>query len=275
MRRARPRPGCGSAVPSLLELQRSFGTALVDAGQPERIVPLVRGEPRIAVERLAVYRGNVAGNTARALANAYPIVRKILGEEFFDGLAREYARAHPSTSGDLNDYGSQLAEFVAGFAHTQDLPYLPDVARMEWLAHRAYYAADAAPLDPARLAAVPEADYAKLRPVLAPACGLLASRWPLARIWTVHQGDYAGAFEGDLDSGPDRILVHRPRWRAIVEPIRPGEYRFLGCALGGDSLGHALAAALAEDPEFDLPAALARWVAAGVIVDLSGRDFMG
>jgi len=259
-------------VPSLLELQRALGTALADDSQSERVVPLVRGEPRTALERLAVYRGNVAGNSAKALANTYPVVRKIVGEEFFDGLAREYARAHPATSGDLNEYGWQLAEFVAAFAHTRDLAYLPDVARMEWLAHRAYYAADAAPLDPARLAAVPEADYAELCPVLAPACALLASPWPLAHIWTVHQDDYAGEFAVDLDSGPDRILIHRPRWRVVVASLAPEEYRFLGCALEGDPLGHALAAALAEDLGFDLPAALARWVAAGVIVDLARRD---
>lgn len=262
-------------MPSLLELQRSLGTALADGSQSERIVPLVRGEPRTALERLAVYRGNVTGSSAKALANAYPVVRAIVGEEFFDGLAREYARAHPATSGDLNEYGGQLAEFVAAFVHTQDLPYLPDVARMEWVAHRAYYAADAAPLDPARLAAVPEADYAELRPTLAPACALFASPWPLARIWTVHQDDYAGEFEVDLDSGPDRILIHRPRWRAVVQSLALGEYRFLGCALEGEPLGHALAAALAEDPAFDLPAALARWVAAGVIVDLARRDPQG
>jgi hypothetical protein len=234
-------------MPSLLEFQTGYAGALLgQAGSPG----------------LAVYRGNAFGNWAQALAGAYPIVRKIVGEEFFEGLAREYARAYPSASGDLNEYGAGLAEFVAASAHTQDLPYLPDVARMEWLAHRAYYAANATPFDPTKISnSNPEA----LRPRLAPACALLASDWPLARIWTVHQDDYEGEIDVDLGSGPDRILVHRPRWRAQVRSLAPGDYRFLELVRQGKTLGEALEAAVAEDASFDPSLALAGWVDAGVI----------
>src|SRR5687767_8407646 len=173
---------------------------------------------RTGAAGLAVYRGNAFGNWAQALAGAYPIVRKIVGEEFFEGLARAYARAHPSASGDLNEYGAALAEFVAVFPHTQDLPYLPDVARMEWLAHRAYYAADAKPFD---VTGISHSNPQALRPRLAPASALLASDWPLARIWVVHQDDYAGEVAVDLRSGPNRILVHRPRWRVQVRALAP------------------------------------------------------
>jgi hypothetical protein len=211
-----------------------------------------------AARGMTVYRANVFGNWSQALAGAYPIVRKIVGEEFFEGMTREYARAHPSTSGDLNEYGAQLAEFVTGFPHTQDLPYLPDVARMEWLAHRAYYAADPGPLE---LGAVD--GHSRLR--LTPACALLASGWPLGRIWTVHQDDYEGEIDVDLASGPDRILVHRPRWRCLVRSLASGDYRFLLSAARGEALGDALEAATAEDRDFQPSLALAGWVDAGVI----------
>ena len=100
---------------------------------------------------------------------------------------------------------------------------------------------------------------------LARSCALLASDWPLARIWTVHQDDYEGEIEVDLRAGPDRILVHRPRWRVQVRSPTPGEHRFLDCARQGKPLGEALEAALAEDDSFDPPLALARWVDAGAI----------
>lgn len=230
-------------MPSLFEAQARFAGALLGSAGPPG---------------LAVYRGNAFGNWAQALESAYPIVRKIVGEEFFAALAREYAREHPSASGDLNEYGAQLGEFVAAFPHTQDLPYLPDVARMEWLAHRAYYAADAEPFS---LEAVSESS----RLALTPPCALLASEWPLARIWTVHQGDYEGEIAVDLTAGPDRVLVHRPRWRAQVRALAPGDYRFLDRAWQGTALGEALEAAVAEDPGFDPSLALAGWVDAGVI----------
>lgn len=207
---------------------------------------------------MAAYRANVFGNWEQALACAYPIVRKIVGEEFFRGLAHRYARAHPSASGDLNEYGLELARFVGTFEYTRDLPYLPDVARMEWLAHRAYYAEDPAAFDLHRFQ-----EPFRLR--LTPPCALIASDWPLERIWTVHQDDYEGEIDVDLGAGPDRVLVHRPRWRAQVRALAPGDYRFLGMIHEGAALDQALETALAEDAGFDASLALARWIDARVI----------
>jgi len=260
-------------MPALRELQHGLGAAIADAAQAAAAAPLFRIAPDRLSARLAVYRGNAYGNWINALAGAYPIVRRIVGAEFFEATARAYARACPSTSGDLNEYGAALPEFLAAFPHTQDLPYLPDVAAMEWLAHRAYYAADAAPFDPARLAGVPPQRWAALRLALAPACALLASDWPLARLWTVHQDDYRGPIDVDLAAGPDRVLVHRPRWRADVWSIGCGDYRFLAEARNGATLGDALEAAAGEaDAGFDPARALARWFEAGVVVDLAERE---
>jgi uncharacterized protein len=250
---------------SLVELQRAFGAALADRSRSVALAALMRGEPAAVIARLAVYRGNVFGNCAQALAGAYPIVRKIVGAEFFDGLAQTFARAHPSRSGDLHAFGERFPEFVSSFAPTQDLPYLPDVARMEWLAHHAYYAADAAPVDLAALAGTPPEAHARLCPALAPGCALLASEWPLARIWAVHQDDFKGELTVDLDAGPDRILIHRPRWRVEVRSVARGDWRFLESAASGATLGAALEAAASEDPGFDAGVALAAWIQAGVI----------
>jgi hypothetical protein len=254
-------------VSELASLQQAFGAAIASIDQAAEATPLFRDRPETALARLAVYRGNVVGACTKALAGAYPIVAKIVGEPFFEGLAREYLRRFPSASGDLNEFGASLAQFVAAFPHTRDLPYLPDVARMEWLAHRAYYAGDAPAPDLARLAAAAEGDYGALRFGLAPACALLASPWPLARIREVHQDDYEGEFSVDLDAGPERILIYRPRFRVLVGTLSAGGYRFLERCGAGATLADALAAALVAEPRFDLGAGLAAWFEAGVIVD--------
>jgi uncharacterized protein len=252
---------------SLPELQADFAAALTDARQLPAALPRFSGPPARTAQRLAIYRGNVYGNLAKALAGAYPVTRKVVGEEFFDAMAREYAREHPSRSGDLNRYGERLAEFVAAFPHTADLPYLPDVARMEWLAHLAYYAADPAPFDVAALSRVSAQEYSTLKFRLAPACVLLESRWPLARIWTVHQDDYGHELDVDLQSGPDRVLVHRPRWQAEVQSVAAGDFRFLDSLSQGETLGTALEVGTRE-PGFDSSAALARWIVLGVVAGL-------
>jgi hypothetical protein len=239
---------------SLREQQREFGKILLQPGKAPDVGP-----------GFEIYAGNVYGNWTKALASAYPVVRKILGESFFEGVAREYSRAHPSVSGDLNEFGARFPGFVAEFPDAQDLPYLPDVARMEWLAHCAYFAADAPPLDQARLAAVPPEDYSSLRLQCAPGCALIASEWPLARIWEVHQEGYRGELNVDLQSGDEQILIHRPCWHVIVNSVAPGDYRFLVEATRGAALGDALQAASDADPQFDVAGALARWVGEGVV----------
>jgi uncharacterized protein len=255
-------------MPLLPDLQREFASGLQDAGHAAAAAALFRGPPQRVLARLAVYRGNVHANRTKALASAYPVVRKIVGEDFFDALAREYARAIPSRSGDLNRYGEGLADFVAGFPHTRDLPYLPDVARMEWLVHRAHFAEDAPAFDASPLATLPAERFADLRPRLSAACALLESPWPLARIWTIHQYDYQGPFEIDLDAGPDLLLVYRPGSRARVLSLRPGDFAFLASTARGATLGTALEAGVAADSGFDPSTALARWIDAQAITRL-------
>ncbi|HXZ53048.1 MAG TPA: DNA-binding domain-containing protein [Burkholderiales bacterium] len=238
---------------SLRELQAEFARALRAPASDGR------------APGLAVYRANVEGNLASALAGAYPIVRKIVGQGYFAQLCRAYAARHSSASGDLNRYGSQFAHFLGDYAEVADLPYLPDVARIEWLVHFAYYAQDPDEFDANALAGVPAERYAQLRPRLAPPCAVLSSAWPLGRIWAVHQDDYRGAFDVDLRAGPDRILVHRPRWRASVSSLGAGDFHFLEAAARGAQLGAAVEAALAAEPGFDPSAALLRWIHARVI----------
>jgi hypothetical protein len=240
---------------SLRELQRRFGRSLLESGGPVAMPPGFK-----------IYVGNVYGNWSKALASAYPIVRKIVGGDFFDGLSRAYARAHPSESGDLNEFGKHFAAFVARSPHTQDLPYLPDTARMEWFAHCAHFAADAQRFDPARLAGIPPEQYSSLRLQCgAPGNALIASIWPLARIWEVHQDRYRGAPDVDVEPAPGRFLVFRAGWHINVESITPGDYRFLAEANRGAALGEALEAACAADPLFDAASALSRWVGKGVV----------
>lgn len=253
----------------LATLQDLVSAALTDSARSQHALPLIAGDPARARDRLAIYRANVVANAALALAATYPIVRKLVGAEFFEGLAHAYRDAHPSASGDLNEFGGELADFVRAFAPAQALPYLPDVARMEWLAHKGHYAADHAPLDVGRLASIREDDYPRLALTLHPAVATLASTYPLFRIWEVHQDDYRGEIAVDLGSGGEAIVVYRPQYRVTVAKLSRGEAAFLGAVTQGDLLGIALERALAADAGFDLAASLQNWTTANIVVALN------
>ena len=255
-------------MPDLATLQRLVSAALADGKRSDDALTLIAGGPAHARARLAVYRSNVGANATRALAAIYPIVRRLVGAEFFDGLARAYCSAHPSASGDLNELGERLADFVQTFPPAQALPYLPDVARLEWLAHRAHYAADHAPLDVNTLASIREDDYPELELRLHPSVATLESAYPLLRIWEVHQDDYAGEIAVDFGDCGESVIVYRPDFRATVARLARGESVFLATIGHGGLLGSALEQAFAADPEFDLAASLQRWIAAHIVVGI-------
>jgi hypothetical protein len=259
-------------LPDLAATQRRFGAALTGGARSDDALSLFAGDPAHVLNRLAIYRGNVVANTARALAAAYPVIGKVVGDEFFDGLAREYCREHPSVSGDLNELGEHFADFVSVFPPAQPLPYLPAVARLEWLVHGAHYAADHAPLDPGCVASITEKDYARLALKFHPAVALLAAPYPVCRIWEVHQDDYQGEIAVDLDSGSDRGIVYRPQFRVTVATLAEGEFAFLTAIKRGELLGTALTCALGADAQFDLSDSLHRWVAANIIVNAGIPD---
>ena len=252
----------------LAALERAFAAALTTRSVDDADLAVFAGSTTRARRRLSLYRGNVQVNVRKALANAYPICAKLVGDEFFDGLALEYAAREPSTSGDLNEYGAGFATFLDGFAPVAQVPYLPDVARLEWRVHRAHYAADAPRLDIARLATVPANRFDALTVALHPACALVESRWPLARLWDVHQPGFDGAFDVDFEGGPDRVLVCRPAFRVQVASLDAGSFAFLAAAQADVSLGTAFSRAKEADPNFTLDARLRQWVGDRVIVGL-------
>jgi hypothetical protein len=147
-------------------------------------------------QRFAVYRNNVAVALIDALADTYPVVQELVGEAFFRAMAREFALARPPVSPVMAHYGEGFAEFVEGFAPAATLPYLADLARLEYLYVQVYHAADAAP-----------------------AVRVLHSRYAVASLWAAHQAEdidaalaqvdpYAGESVQVLRAGLD-VLVMR------------------------------------------------------------------
>jgi len=250
-------------------LVEAFAAALAAQSLADAQLDAFADDADVVRRRFGLYRGNVEANAGRALASAYPVVRQLVGDAFFGALGREYARAHPSTSGDLNEYGRMLPDFLDGFPHVADLPYLPDVARLEWLVHRAHYAADAAAFDPARLSGIPPERFAALTPRIHPACALMDSRFPVATIWRVHQPDHEGEIAVDLEADGEHALVHRPRWRVSVAALDRGARAFLDAVVRRKALADAVEAGLAADASFAADRVLARLVADAVIVDFA------
>lgn len=250
----------------LRELQRGFSAA-VFSGRYAEFGPHVQSTAVSESRRLQVYRNNLIIGLTGVLASVYPVVQRLVGEGFFRHACARYIPDHPSHSGDLHEYGADFPAFLADFEPAADLPYLPDVAALEWAWHMAYHAADRPPLDLAALARVSPNRYAELRFQLHPACRLVASRYPILRIWQVNRG--ASQETVDLAQGGVRLLVVRSGLEVEMQPLEPGDYALLDAFAREESLVRARAAAMAAEHDFDLNAALCRHVSRGTLTGFS------
>lgn len=251
----------------------AFASSLLD---PERPVPpgLTGPSGGAAVKRFAVYRNNVAVALVDALAATFPAVRRIVGERFFRAAARVHALQTPPTSPLMAEYGRDFPAFLeAGFEPARALPYLPDVARIEraWL--DAYHAADAEPLDPAALAAVPPERLASVRFVPHPAARVVRSRFAAVSATAMNRSD-APIRPIDL-AAPEDGLVARPALEVTLRTLPPGGAPFLRALFDDRTLGEAAALAIAGTPSFDLAinigGALATGAFMGLVADAAAR----
>ena len=237
---------------------------------------IVRGEepsPRIDTSyqnysagiAIEVYRNNYRGNLHDALSGAYPVIEQLVGKEFFRLLTRQFIGQHLSRSGNLHHYGEGMAGFVAAFEPAQGLPYLPDVAVLEWACHCANFADDVATLDLGNLAQIPPEQYPDLILHIHPACYLVRSRYPIAAIWHAHQPGASSDFKIDLDSCSSNALVSRKNDVALVSELTEADAAWLQGIQAGIQLGEATAVTLEHYPDFDLQAALLNLVAQNVL----------
>ena len=185
------------------------------------IIPM----PKISAQmREGVYFDSITACLARALSEVYPVCKKLVGDDFFTAMAHEYIENHPSKSPNLFDYGDELPKFIANFKPVESLPYLSDVSQLEWACSQAYYAEESTPITAEQLAKV---DPGKLLFQLPIGSILMASEYPIDKIWQVNQDGYQGDAVVSLDSGKVRLMVCRQGLDVIIQTLSKDLWLFL------------------------------------------------
>lgn len=238
---------------ALRKIQEDFSATVL--GDADVVAPHLTAARGPVARRIAVYRNTVQASLTDVLAAAYPVVRRIVGEAFFAGLARRYIAAHPPAAPQLSDYGAAMADFIAAAEPLRPLAYLPDVARLEWARGEAYFAADAETLAAQTLAAVPPVDLPDVRWTLHPATRLVISDFPIHRIWQVNQPEVAEVPEVDMTVA-EAVLVSRARHQVTARKLSAGDAAMLAAMAAGATLAEAVGDAGDAEPAFNLQEAL-------------------
>ena len=245
------------------EIQQAFAAALLD---PQLPVPdgVLGRSAAPDLRRFAVYRNNIVAGLTQSLRRQFPVSERLVGENFFRAMARDYIAGHRPRSPLLMTYGDDFPDFIEGFPPAGDLPYLADVARLEVAWSQAYHAAEAVSLEFAALKGLAAQDLIGARLTLHPSLRLLRSPYPMAGIWAAHQsqGEVVGLDRWEAEDA----LVLRAETQVRIHRMAPGRYAFLNALLPGSTIEEAGEAALFEAREFDLGSCVVEILSAGAVV---------
>lgn len=240
---------------------KAFAAGLLDpkAQKPNQ----VRGpEGKAAEKRYNVYRNNVTVSLIDAVADIFPAVQKITGQDYFRAMAREYVRARPPSSPLLFLYGQDFAEFIENFEPAKTMPYLADVARVErgWLT--AYHAADIKPLDADKLGQIDPNRLADIRFKAHPATFVLQSHFPVHDIFLMNK-DFMPVAPIDLQNAQS-IMLTRPQADTRLIDLQPADATFINAIISEQkTLGEAAELAMQTNAEFNLNQAISMLLGSG------------
>jgi hypothetical protein len=212
--------------------------------------------------RLNIHRNTIFVGLTDILRGRYPVIERLVGEEFFRATTRTFIETLPPTSPVLLLYGSGFATFLETFGPAQELPYLPDVARLEWLRHVAYHAADSTTVTAGRLTEIPAERAGNLRFELHPSASIIRSPYPIVSIWDTNAHDTDVRVIGS-DFVGETALIIRPALSVAVLRLEAAEHAFVSALGNGATLEEAAERAVAESAKFSFPQAFARLLAAG------------
>src|SRR5271155_1550999 len=93
------------------EFQRRFASGLL-IGMSNRSAPEGLGVDPL---RFGVYAHNARLSLTKAIENAFPVTRQLVGADFFTAMAEQFVATHPPTEGWLSAYGVGFPHFVSHY----------------------------------------------------------------------------------------------------------------------------------------------------------------
>ena len=234
-------------MPDLATFQREFAQAVLAEGQAER---------SFRSQAFAVYRNTCARGAVDGLRASYPTVDMLVGEEMFTQVALDYRQEAPPSIPILSDYGGSFPAFLARQPWSCELPYLGDVARLDWLWLESLLAPDA----PVMPRSVGSGSLIALHP--ATRFAWLAT--PALTIWQAHR-DPCGIIELDPDWAEEGALFTRPGLSVRVEAISPVIHYLLAACARPMPLSRIVLRVADAFPAANLPELLQSAVASGAL----------
>jgi len=218
-------------------------------------------------DNIYIYHNNIISNLIKVLKKTYQIIHILVGEDYFNNLAKKYIHAYPSRNSDLQQYGEYFSNFLSQLLLKKDLSYLKEIAAFEWICHIVLLAADVSSFKKEALTKFSFKHYEELNFTLHPACRVKAFCCPILSIidLCLHPNQTK---EIVLNEQQVNLLIMRKNGQIVIHELKLSEFNFLLSLQQNNSLQAALNAANSYDPHFILEQQLTFWIQKNIIVDV-------
>ncbi len=209
-------------------------------------------------ELMQVYRNNYYISLTEALRSVYVSVDKLVGKGFFDFVAHGYIEAHPSRSGNLHELGGEFETYIGALEQAASVPYIADVAKLDWAWHRMFHAEDSNSLAIDVLVGYQHKDFGALCFQLVPACQILKMDYTVFGLWN-HCREIPGFESSDelsYENEQQFIMIYRSGLDVVVAMVSQAKALFIEKLREGMCLADVAELAMEVDTEFQLPDAL-------------------
>ncbi len=229
------------------EMQQAFYAALLHTDYAPLAAWVQTGGAALD-ERLEIYRGNVYGNLTDALKDTFAATHALVGEAFFEQMAWQFIRQCPPRAACLIWYGEAFPAFIAGHTPVASMPYLAEVAHLEWARQYVCFSAEDTALDTGWLEAQTDETLAHLVLTLRACVRLVEAAYPVLDIWEYTRQPDTHAVP-DINTGGQKILMWRTERQIHHRLLTAAEYAALSVFAGSGTLAAAIEAAMLQQPE--------------------------
>lgn len=236
--------------------QANFGEDQTPANK--MIVPFgLSGE-----QRLSIYKNNIFISLTEALSQTFPVVEKLVGEDFFAFTAKTFIKERPPIQGPLFEYGNQFPDFLKSFEPASSLPYLPDIAHLEWAMNTSFHAENISPINATDLSQFSDDEFSNLLFKLHPSFRIINSEYPIYDIWLLNQDD-TDEMEIDLAKASN-VIIFRPDDQVLAKEISNDTSLFIKALQINENIEKSYISVAQINPEFDAAMAMVELLSIGI-----------
>jgi len=221
----------------LEKIQRLFQGAVMGEGRKylseiqEFLSEIKAGGKITPARRLHIYQHAYKARLRDILAEDFPVLHSMLGDEAFYELCNRYIDAYPSSHPSLRYFGQHMAKFVTDELPYKDQPVIREMVHFEWAFHDVFDAADHGSVTVEAVAALPPEVWTTLRFEFHPSLHISTYDWNVPAVWSSVQAEESPPVLPARMPKRAHVIQWRYNLHSYFRSLSPDEARALRLAM--------------------------------------------